>query len=169
MRLASIRGGEGGGAEGHVGRDRRGAGVVAAAYRPAAEAGVAILLQFVDVGLVGAHQQPIDLVHVVAVFGRGVEQPLAQLFAIQPGEVVGQRRRQPLLADRPLLEHQFAHRRQAVAEVGDADLQAGNPVVLGAALLDAFAAFDAVIHQRGTENIVGVLLQHAVHHAFDLD
>lgn len=119
--------------------------------------------------MVGAHQQPIDLVHIVAVFGRSVEQPLAQLLAIQPGEVFGQRRRQLLLADRPLVEHKFAHCREAVAQVGDADLQTGHPIVFGAALFDASAAFNAVIHQRGAEDIVGVLLQHAVHHAFDLN
>ncbi|VFS91928.1 Uncharacterised protein [Kluyvera cryocrescens] len=76
---------------------------------------------------------------------------------------------QRLLANHALIEDQFFHGCQAVAEVGNPHLQARHPVVLRAALLDAFCSFDAVIHQRGTQNIVHVLFEHGVDHVFNLN
>ena len=87
----------------------------------------------------------------------------------QTVEIFRQRLRQFLLADGALIEDQFFHRRQAVAEVGDTHLQAGNPVIFRAALLDAFRPFDTVIHQRRTENIVDVFLQHGIDHILNLN
>jgi len=64
----------------------------------------------------------------------------------QAGKIFRQRFRQLLLADDALIEDQFFHRRQAVAEVGNPDLQTRNPVILRAALLDTLRPFDAVIN-----------------------
>ena len=87
----------------------------------------------------------------------------------QAFEVFSQRLCQLLLTNNALIEHQLLHRRQAVAEVSDADLQTGYPVILRAALLDALRALDAVIDQRRAENIVHVLFQHGVDHVLNLD
>jgi hypothetical protein len=65
----------------------------------------------------------------------------------QPVEILCQRGSQLLLTDNALLEDQFLHRRQAVAEVGDAHLQARNPVIFRAALFDALRAFNTVVNQ----------------------
>ena len=128
-----------------------------------------ILLQLVDIGLVGPRQQLVDAVIIVTILRRAVDQPLAQLLVGQTVEIFRQRLRQLLLADGALIEDQFFHRREAVAEVGDTHLQAGNPVILRAALLNAFRPFDAVIDQRRAENIVDVLFQHGIDHVLNLD
>ena len=128
-----------------------------------------ILLQLVDIGLVGPRQQLVDAVIIVTVLRRAVDQPLAQLLVGQAVKIFRQRLRQFLLADNALIEDQLFHRRQAVAKVGDAHLQAGHPVILSAALLNALRPFDAVVHQRRTENIVDVLFQHSIDHILNLN
>ncbi|CQR05924.1 Uncharacterised protein [Yersinia enterocolitica] len=74
-----------------------------------------------------------------------------------------------LLGDKLLFKYQFSHRRQAVTQVGNSDLQTRNPVIARPALLDAFATLNAIIHQRRTDNIVGVLFQYRIHYALYLD
>lgn len=98
-----------------------------------------VLLQFVDIGLISASQQRIDSIIVVAVLRRTVNQPLTQLLVSQTVEVIRQCGSQLLLTNRALFKYQFLHCRQAVAEVSNADLQARNPVIFRAALLDTFA------------------------------
>ncbi|MOA12507.1 hypothetical protein D3C78_1325080 [compost metagenome] len=122
--VAAVRGGLGGRPEGHVGGDGGGAGVVGAADGTPAEAGVVQPLELIDVALVGAHQQQIHLVQIVAVLGGGVGEALAQLLPRQSGEVLLQCLGQHRLIDDALLEHQLLHRRQAVAEVRYSHLQA---------------------------------------------
>ncbi|CCJ84804.1 hypothetical protein BN133_1181 [Cronobacter dublinensis 582] len=153
----------------HVGGDRRRPGVIGAANRAASEARVMVLLQLVDVSLIRARQQQIDIIIVVAIFRRAVDKPLAQLLAGEAGEVVLQRLCKLLLRHHGLFEHQFAHGSEAVAKIGDAHLQAGNPVIFRAALFNTLAALNAIINQRRAENIVRVLLQHRVHHALDFN
>ncbi len=126
-------------------------------------------LELVDVALVGLHQQQVDLVQIVAIFGGCIGEALAQLLAFKPGKILLERIGQLALIHPPLLEHQFLQRCQAVAQVGDPHLQAGDPVIDGAPLLDGLAALDAVIHQGAAEDVVGLGLQHAVDHAVDLD
>ena len=169
MRLTSVRRRHRRRAERHVSGDRRRARVVVTANRAAAVARVVVLPQLLNVGLIGSGQQHVHAVVVVAVLRRAVDQALAQLLVGQPVEVICQRRRQLLLTDSALLKDQLLHRRQAVAEVGDTHLQAGDPVIFRAALLNAFRAFDAVVHQRRAENVVDVLFQHGINHVLDLD
>ena len=128
-----------------------------------------VLFQFVDIGLISASQQRIDSIIVVAVLRRTVNQPLTQLLMSQAIEVIRQCGSQLLLTNRTLFKHQFLHCRQAVAEVGNANLQARNPVIFRAALLDTFRSLNTVIHQRRAENIVHVLFQHGVDDIFDFD
>ena len=169
VRFTSVRRRHGCCAKRHVCGDRRRARVVVTPNWATAIAWVVILLQFFNVGFVGTGQQQVHAVVVVAVLRRAVDQALAQLLVGQPLEVIRQRRRQLLLTDNALVKHQLLHRGQAVTEVGDPHLKAGNPVILRAALLNAFRAFDAVVHQRRAENIVDVLFQHGVHHVLDFN
>ena len=73
VRLTAIRGRHGLRAKRHIGGNGRGAGVVVAADRAAAVARVMIQLQLIDIGLVGASQQHIHAVLIVAVFRRAVD------------------------------------------------------------------------------------------------
>ena len=91
------------------------------------------------------------------------------MLAFDPGKILLERFGQLTLVYDPLFEHQFLQRRQTVAQVGDPHLQAGDPVIDGAPLLDGLATLDAVIHQRAAEDVVGLSLQHAVDHTIDLD
>ena len=87
----------------------------------------------------------------------------------QAFKVFRQRFRQLLLTDCPLLKHQLLHGDQAVAEVGDPDLQSGYPIVFGAALFNALRPLDAVIHQRRAQNVMDVLFQHGIDDVLNLD
>ena len=107
--------------------------------------------------------------HHRAVLRRTVNQPLTQLLVSQAVEVIRQCGSQLLLTNRALFKYQFLHCRQAVAEVSNADLQARNPVIFRAALLDTFRSLNSVIYQRRAENIVYVLFQHGVDDIFDFD
>ena len=153
----------------YVSGDRRRTRVIVAANRTTTVAWVMVLFQFVDIGLISASQQRIDSIIVVAVLRRTVNQPLTQLLVSQTVEVIRQCGSQLLLTNRALFKYQFLHCRQAVAEVSNADLQARNPVIFRAALLDTFRSLNTVIHQRRAENIVYVLFQHGVDDIFDFD
>ena len=153
----------------YVSGDRRRTRVIVAANRTTTVAWVMVLFQFVDIGLISASQQHIDGIIVVAVLRRTVNQPLTQLLMSQAFEVIRQCGSQLLLTNRALFKHQFLHCRQAVAEVGNANLQARNPVIFRAALLDTFRSLNTVIHQRRAENIVHVLLQHGVNDILNFD
>lgn len=99
MRFTAIRRRHGLRAERDVSGNRGGASVIIAANRAAAIARVVILLQLVDIGLVGPRQQLVDAVIIVTILRRAVDQPLAQLLVGQTVEIFRQRLRQLLLAD----------------------------------------------------------------------
>ncbi|MNZ98474.1 hypothetical protein D3C78_1177570 [compost metagenome] len=99
MRFTSIRRCHRRRTKRHVCRNRRRTRVVVTADRPTAVARVVVLLQLFDIGLIGAGQQQIDAVVIVAVLRCAVDQTLAQLFMRQPFEIIRQRGCQLLLTD----------------------------------------------------------------------
>ena len=87
----------------------------------------------------------------------------------QTVKIIGQRGGQLLLTDSALFKDQFLHCSQAVTEVGNTHLQTRYPVILRAALLNAFRPLNAVVYQRGAQNIVHVLFQHGIDDILNFD
>ncbi len=98
---------------------------------------IMVLFQFVDIGLISA-TTAYRQYHRRCGTAHTVNQPLTQLLMSQANGRSWPVR-QPAVADqlRPS-KYQFLHCRQAVAEVGNANLQARNPVIFRAALLILF-------------------------------
>ena len=133
--------------------DRGRSTVADAADRAPAEAGILILLHLIQVGCVSINYQLIGVVIVIAVLGCIIYEHLADSLSLFTGEVRCQCIHEFVARNPPLFIHKLLDRGEAVRHVRDADLQAGDEIVNGAALLDGLAAAQAVLGQAGAENI----------------
>ena len=122
-------------------------------------AGVRILFDLVDIRCVCVHNKLIHRVVVIAVFRRVVYQHFLDLFVLGRLEVVQNGVPELLSCDPLFIVDQLFDGGEAVCHIGDADLQAGNEVVNGAALLDGAAAGDAVVRQCRAEHVGDVTLR----------
>ena len=133
--------------------DRGRSAVADAADRASAEAGVLILFHLIQVRCVSVHHKLIDIIVVIAVLRRVVYEHLADSLSFFTGKVISQSIHELVSGNLLLLVHKFLDRGEAVRHVRDADLQAGDEIVNGAALLDGLAASQAVLGQAGAEDI----------------
>ena len=134
-------------------RDRGGSAVADAADGAPAEAGIFIFLHFIQVRSVSVHDQLIGVIVVVAVFRSVVDQHLTDPLALFSREVCRQSVHEFIAGNLLIFKYQLFNCGEAVCHIGDADLQAGDEIVYGAALFDGLAASQAVLCQAGAENI----------------
>ena len=158
-RISAVGGGLRTHALTHVCADGGGACIADAADWSSQVTGVRILFDLVDIRRVCVHDKLIHCIIVVSVFRRVLDQHPLDLLILGGLEIVQNGVPKLLPCDLLFIVDQLFDGREAVGHVGDADLQAGNEVVNGAALLDGAAAGDAVVRQRRAEHVGDVTLR----------
>ncbi|OPZ68354.1 MAG: hypothetical protein BWY81_00871 [Firmicutes bacterium ADurb.Bin467] len=109
----------------------------------------------------------IDVVVVVSVLRRALDEQLPDALALLAREVARKRVPQFGVRDALFLKHELLDRGQRVREVRDADLQPADEIVDRAALLERQPAADAVVAERRAEYVRHVFLERDVAYVLD--
>ena len=132
-------------------------------------AGVGILLDFIQIGVIGLHNQGVHIVIVVTVFGGFLLQHFLYLLVLRALEIIQDGFPKLRGGNLFLLKDQLLDGGQGVCHVGNAHLEAGNEVVDGSAFLDGLAPAYAVVGEGGAEDIGHVPLRGLVDGVFHDD
>ena len=114
---------------------------------------IRVFLDFIEIRIIRLDDELIDTVIVVAIFRCVLDEHFLDALVRGRREIVKNGVPELGRRDALLVEHELLDRRERIRHVRDANLEARNEIVDGAALFDRLAAADAVIDERRAEDV----------------